>query len=105
MATFGFTTAVTTLGHHGTGLTNFQVGVTPPCTLEEVCSKLEQILAGITLILECCKINQANILNIGNVVNGVVAKQGEHDERFNVLFQLIVDFRRELLRGNRDIRR
>jgi len=45
MSVFGFDDAVTIHGLHGTGLSNvFDATTDVPCTLEEVCDKLETIL-------------------------------------------------------------
>jgi hypothetical protein len=105
MAKFGFPGAVTTLGHHGTGLTNFQISVPEECTLEEICSKLEQVLAGITLILNSSNTNQSILVNNTHSIAALLQQAQISEDRFKIILSVINDLRRELLRGNRDIRR
>ena len=70
---------------------------------------LDDILDAIN---KCCKIltDQINLaISIGNtnhtLLNTLLECCKSHDEKFDAVFSAILDLRRELLRGNRDIRR
>ena len=63
-------------------------------------------------ILACCLRLEILINNVGAItltnqelIKNVLACCKAQDDKFNALFSAILDLRRELLRGNRDIRR
>ena len=97
MSVFGFDDdAVTTLGHFGTGLSNgFDVADDFPCTLEELCEKMEALA-------DCCTAVLAIVLGNQKRINLLARKQETHDQRFQNLYSAIRDIRREQLRGRRD---
>ena len=96
MPAFGFDSAVTSLGHFGTGLTNiFDVEKDNPCTLQIICDKITEILALVNLL-------QGITVNISGRVSKLECNDDDH---WKLIYSAIRDMRRELLRGKTDWRR
>ena len=99
MAAFGLDTAVTTLGHFGSGRTNiFDIADDDPCSLQILCDNVE-------LLLEYT----ANLQGLLAIINGRLGKLEkcceEDDDHWKFLYSAIRDLRRDLLRGKKDWRR
>ncbi len=105
MSTFGFPSAVTALAHHGTGFSNSFTVSGSVCDLDYICDKVDEILAKLELVLNIGSGTQVTVLNNRNLLHQLLSCCHKQDEKFNAVFAAIQDLRRELLRGNRDIRR
>ncbi len=102
MSVFGFPSTATTNGHFGTGFTNTLSIAEEDCTLEIICETVDKILA-------CCQavLNGVGAIPTSSPFEITVIKQAveAQDKKFDAITSAILDLRRELLRGNRDIGR